>query len=33
VYMDANTSPTDCFVRFMNSIFVGPSDTAHAATS
>jgi hypothetical protein len=31
VYMDANSTPTDCFVRFMNSFFFGLSDTAHAA--
>ena len=31
VYMDANSTPTDCFVRFMNSFFFGLSGTAHAA--
>jgi len=24
--MDANSTPTDCFVRFMNSIFFGLSE-------
>jgi hypothetical protein len=30
VYMDANSMPTDYFIRFLNNIFLGISDTAHA---
>lgn len=30
VYMDANSTPTGYFLRFLNSIFLGISDTAEA---